>query len=256
MDLRDERRLGSVIETNFLADRASCQGRCSRRLRRRGPSCRAQGMLLVRVSVHRYYDPTTGQFVSVDPMVNQTGQPYAYTSGDPVNEIDPQGLFGWGSIVSVVTNVARVVHAVAKVTTAVAGLCAVGAGLLGAEPVAAACGVVAVASAGVQVLSGAALVATNNESLGQFGLDAASLGLSGTGLGLARLSGNLADSAESFGSAAGSASWWQPVAKAGLYLRQSLYSGLSSLAYLGGLGIEAGGNALDWYGLAGSSRAC
>ena len=34
----------------------------------------------------------TGQFLSVDPDVAQTGQPYAYTGDDPVNWIDPLGL--------------------------------------------------------------------------------------------------------------------------------------------------------------------
>jgi uncharacterized protein RhaS with RHS repeats len=41
--------------------------------------------------IDRYYDPTTGQFMSVDPLVNETQQPYAYTGGDPVNETDPSG---------------------------------------------------------------------------------------------------------------------------------------------------------------------
>jgi len=43
-------------------------------------------------SVGRYYDPATGQFLSVDPLVDVTGQPYAYTGDDPVNAIDPDGL--------------------------------------------------------------------------------------------------------------------------------------------------------------------
>jgi RHS repeat-associated protein len=46
--------------------------------------------------VHRYYDPQTGQFLSVDPMVDETEQPYAYVAGDPVNLVDPLGLDGWG----------------------------------------------------------------------------------------------------------------------------------------------------------------
>jgi RHS repeat-associated protein len=41
--------------------------------------------------VGRYYDPTTGQFLSVDPLVGETGQPYAYTKDDPVNATDPLG---------------------------------------------------------------------------------------------------------------------------------------------------------------------
>jgi hypothetical protein len=42
--------------------------------------------------INRYYDPATGQFVSVDPMVNETNQPYAYAGDDPVNGVDPMGL--------------------------------------------------------------------------------------------------------------------------------------------------------------------
>jgi RHS repeat-associated protein len=43
-------------------------------------------------SIHRYYDPTTGQFLSVDPAVSITGQPYSYAGDDPVNQADPTGL--------------------------------------------------------------------------------------------------------------------------------------------------------------------
>ena len=42
--------------------------------------------------VHRYYDPVTSQFLSVDPLVDETGTPYAYTGGDPVNGSDANGL--------------------------------------------------------------------------------------------------------------------------------------------------------------------
>ena len=39
-----------------------------------------------------------GQFLTVDPLVDATGQAYAYTGDDPVNETDPSGdwLFGLG----------------------------------------------------------------------------------------------------------------------------------------------------------------
>jgi RHS repeat-associated protein len=40
----------------------------------------------------RWYDPSTGQFVSQDPIVNQTLQPYAYAGDNPANSGDPSGL--------------------------------------------------------------------------------------------------------------------------------------------------------------------
>jgi RHS repeat-associated protein len=46
--------------------------------------------------INRYYDPGTGQFLSVDPAVSQTGQPYAYAAGNPVNTTDPDGLWQLG----------------------------------------------------------------------------------------------------------------------------------------------------------------
>ena len=46
--------------------------------------------------IGRYYDPTTGQFISVDPDVASTGQPYSFAGSDPINESDPNGLFFMG----------------------------------------------------------------------------------------------------------------------------------------------------------------
>jgi RHS repeat-associated protein len=46
--------------------------------------------------VNRYYDPSTGEFLSVDPAVDQTGQPYQYAGDDPVNSADPLGLWQIG----------------------------------------------------------------------------------------------------------------------------------------------------------------
>jgi len=42
--------------------------------------------------VHRYYDPTTGEFLSIDPDVGTTHQPYEYANDDPMNLADPSGL--------------------------------------------------------------------------------------------------------------------------------------------------------------------
>ncbi len=39
----------------------------------------------------RYYDPITGQFLSRDPMLTSSREPYAYTADDPLNASDPSG---------------------------------------------------------------------------------------------------------------------------------------------------------------------
>jgi RHS repeat-associated protein len=44
--------------------------------------------------IDRYYDPSTDQFLSVDPLVAETGQPYAFTGDDPLNATDPDGMMG------------------------------------------------------------------------------------------------------------------------------------------------------------------
>ncbi len=40
----------------------------------------------------RWYDPATGEFVSLDPQVNNTQAPYGYAGNDPVNSTDSSGL--------------------------------------------------------------------------------------------------------------------------------------------------------------------
>jgi RHS repeat-associated protein len=43
--------------------------------------------------INRYYDPTTDQFLSIDPQVATTNQPFVFTDDDPLNSTDPLGLF-------------------------------------------------------------------------------------------------------------------------------------------------------------------
>ena len=45
--------------------------------------------------VNRYYDPSTDQFLSVDPLVDETGQPYVFTNDDPLNATDALGLYSY-----------------------------------------------------------------------------------------------------------------------------------------------------------------
>jgi hypothetical protein len=44
----------------------------------------------------REYDPTTAQFLTVDPAVSFTGAPYNYAGDNPVNHRDPAGLSAEG----------------------------------------------------------------------------------------------------------------------------------------------------------------
>jgi len=41
---------------------------------------------------NRYHDPQLGAFISVDPLVGQTGMPYLYGDGSPATLSDPTGL--------------------------------------------------------------------------------------------------------------------------------------------------------------------
>jgi hypothetical protein len=61
-----------------------------RRDRRRRALCLRAAQF--RSLLHRYYDPATGQFLSLDPLVAATTTPYVYVTGDPVNFLDPLGL--------------------------------------------------------------------------------------------------------------------------------------------------------------------
>ncbi len=42
--------------------------------------------------LNRYYDPSTDSFISVDPDVQQTDQPYVFTKDDPLNATDAVGF--------------------------------------------------------------------------------------------------------------------------------------------------------------------
>jgi RHS repeat-associated protein len=71
----------------------------------------------------RTYDPNTAQFLSVDPFVALTGEPYRYAEDDPVNRYDPSGRCGFicvGGIVLGGVAVASGVGAVVVGATALA----------------------------------------------------------------------------------------------------------------------------------------
>ena len=103
-------------------------------------------------NIRRYYDPQAGQFISVDPAVDQTDAPYTYASEDPVNAVDPNGLGALSTI------------------SAVSGVVAVVSASTGLEPLAAIAGGVSLVAGGLAAANDAA---TCNWS--GFALDATSL---------------------------------------------------------------------------------
>ena len=53
----------------------------------------------------RLYDPTLGQFISADPLLNTTmPNPYVYAGNNPTTFSDPSGLWGWGDVTSWASN--------------------------------------------------------------------------------------------------------------------------------------------------------
>lgn len=115
----------------------------------------------------RWYDPHTADFLTVDPALAVTGQPYAYANGDPIDLIDPLGLCGhWYDVACQIGSAA----------TAVGGAAVSGAQWVGDHPWQTA-GLVA---GGVAAATGVGALA----DLTILGLDAGALGTVSVGAGL------------------------------------------------------------------------
>ena len=69
----------------------------------------------------RWYDPATGQFISVDALVGITDQPYEYAGSDPVNLTDLLGLLCL-SIHCIFNDISSVAGAASAVTALIPGL--------------------------------------------------------------------------------------------------------------------------------------
>jgi RHS repeat-associated protein len=73
-------------------------------------------------AVNRHYDPLQGRFTQVDPIkmgASSLGDPqslnmYAYCGNDPVNRLDPSGLF-WGWLKALFRGIAKVFGFIAKI---------------------------------------------------------------------------------------------------------------------------------------------
>ncbi|BCJ42480.1 hypothetical protein GCM10010168_07780 [Actinoplanes ianthinogenes] len=104
----------------------------------------------------RDYDPATGQFVSVDPLVDVTRQPYSYVENNPLLMADPTGLCGFWCHVGTGTGIAVVVVAAAAVACAIAEPCgAIALGGLAVGEGLALAGGVAVSGAAIEAGAGA-----------------------------------------------------------------------------------------------------
>lgn len=144
----------------------------------------------------RYYDPTTAQFMSVDPLAPITRAAYSYAADSPLNAIDPAGLsatnignsfsatncsgvvaslqdqsstgIDWNSIWSQTLSIAGGVLLGIVATTSVVAICA--------ATVAVGC-VVAVAIGGAVVagLAAGSAAAATNQDIGQAASDPWSL---------------------------------------------------------------------------------
>lgn len=88
---------------------------------RSGPCARPlETRCTVEVSVARYYDPQTAQFLTRDPIEPITQQPYQYANDDPLDQVDPLGLCGWTDPFDC-NPLGRVANAASKVGGAVSG---------------------------------------------------------------------------------------------------------------------------------------
>ncbi|MGH9152960.1 MAG: RHS repeat-associated core domain-containing protein [Acidimicrobiales bacterium] len=146
----------------------------------------------------RYYDPATGQFLSRDPLIDVTQDPYGYTGNNPINRTDPTGE-NWLSdraseAVSAAGNaldsVAPVVRNVASGTNFVFSTCA-------AFVKNAVCSGGAAISAGVQAAAGTYMYARGDLSRRELALDYLNVATSTLGYKLDKGAASLSAAASS-----------------------------------------------------------
>ena len=72
----------------------------------------------------RDYDPATAQFITLDPALALTGQPYSYAGGNPLQNTDPLGLFSIGQAYNAALTSSASDWAAARFTTGWTGTAA------------------------------------------------------------------------------------------------------------------------------------
>ena len=141
----------------------------------------------------RVYDPSTAQFLSRDPWVGITGEPYSYAGDNPLTFADPTGRCGLiciGGIVlgvaAVATGVGAVVVGTEAVVSALAATSAVaGAGAFVADgDECATHGGIACVGAGVGVVAAGSAAAIVLGASGEIAAGATAIGITSGGIGL------------------------------------------------------------------------
>jgi RHS repeat-associated protein len=133
----------------------------------------------------RYYDPSTAQFLTRDPIEQLTEEPYQYANNDPLDLTDPTGLcslgcaFGWVGVGVAAVGIGVVTFGVGDV--ALAGIAGIGGAAdavgVGSVTVGAAFDVTAVAAGA----TAAGFDCSDHPGSPQCLLDVASVGLGGAG---------------------------------------------------------------------------
>lgn len=83
---------------------------------------------------YRYLDPTVGQFISVDPLMTTTLDPYGYADGNPLQMTDPLGLFSWRDAKSFGVRIIKYIDRNSGILSTITGAAALalGASVIGA----------------------------------------------------------------------------------------------------------------------------
>lgn len=227
----------------------------ARAMRGSGPACQyTDPNTGLQYDTARYYDPQTVQFLTQDPLVALTGEPYSYANDNPINNTDPSGLDCGitdpdGCIndlagTDVGANIVNTANQLSDYAGIASGACALTMFWNGVGEVCLAAGAIA---GGVNAATDVAQVFEGCRSLGSVAISVAGDGLlGGAGSKLFRAGSDAFDEATALRDSGGL--WNRAVGGFGRFAGQA--------ARLGGATLNAGGNALSNINAASPSCGC